>query len=120
MEAYSVVLFKCKWFDTNPKKKKIKVEKNITSIAINFEWYEDEPYILASQAKQVFYIDDLLNSLNQRIVGDLSHRGGWDIQDNDIEPVVLQDHNSSNFILTVELGELESISYTRGSQSEQV
>ncbi|PON76773.1 hypothetical protein TorRG33x02_242120 [Trema orientale] len=52
--------------------------------------------------------------------GHLSHRGGWDIQDNDIEPVVLQDHNSSNFVLIVELGELESISYTRGSQSEQV
>ncbi|PON91028.1 hypothetical protein TorRG33x02_132460, partial [Trema orientale] len=50
----------------------------------------------------------------------LSHRGGWDIQDNDIEPVVLQDHNSSNFVLTVELGELESIRYICGSQSEHV
>ena len=34
MDTYSVVLFKCKWFDTNPRKKKIIVEKNITSIAI--------------------------------------------------------------------------------------
>ena len=51
MDTYSVVLFKCKWFDINLRKKKIKVEKNITSIAINSEWYKDEPYILASQAK---------------------------------------------------------------------
>ncbi|PON53907.1 LOW QUALITY PROTEIN: hypothetical protein PanWU01x14_199040, partial [Parasponia andersonii] len=49
----------------------------------------------------------------------LSHRDRLDI-DNDIELLVLQDHNSSNFILTVELGELESISYIRGSQSEHV
>ncbi|PON44660.1 hypothetical protein PanWU01x14_265400, partial [Parasponia andersonii] len=61
-----------------------------------------------------------INGPNWRIVGDLSYRGGWDIQDNDIKPDVLQDHNSSNFVLTVEPGELESISYISGSQSEYV
>ncbi|PON73581.1 hypothetical protein PanWU01x14_057630, partial [Parasponia andersonii] len=29
-------------------------------------------------------------------------------------------YNSSNFVLTVELGELESISYIRGSQTEHI
>ena len=40
-----VLLFKYKWFDTNPKKKRLLTYKNITSIFINSEWYKDDPFI---------------------------------------------------------------------------
>uniref|UniRef100_A0A803QQB1 DUF4216 domain-containing protein n=1 Tax=Cannabis sativa TaxID=3483 RepID=A0A803QQB1_CANSA len=51
-DVYSVTLFKCKWFNTDPRReKKIIVENDITNINVNGEWYEDDPYILANQAK---------------------------------------------------------------------
>ena len=59
-----VLLFRCKGFDTDPKKKRLHTYKNITSIFINSEWYKDNPFIPDSQAKQVFYIADPLNGPN--------------------------------------------------------
>ena len=46
-----VLLFRCKWFDTDPKKKRLLTYKNITSIFIKSEWYKNDPFILTSQAK---------------------------------------------------------------------
>lgn len=110
-----IILFKCKWFDTDPRKKRVINDKNITSIFINAEWYKDDPFILASQAQQVFYIPDPLNGRNWSVVHTFTHRHVWDIPENDKEedqstPVrvdFFQENNSSNFILTVDLGDLE-------------
>ena len=124
LSYYSVVLFKCKWFEANPNKKNIIKENNITSIAINSKWYEDEPYILGSQAKRVFHMNDFLNDHNQRIiVGDLTQQARWDILEtppNVIDEVpVLQTSNSFNFVFTVELGELEFINLTHVDEEPQ-
>ncbi|XP_060674878.1 uncharacterized protein LOC132804486 [Ziziphus jujuba] len=51
---HSVVLFRCTWFDTNVKKKKKITEFQITSINVTSYWYKNDPFVLASQAKQVF------------------------------------------------------------------
>lgn len=107
--SYSVVLFRCKWFNTDPKKKKTITVNNITSINVSGEWYKDEPFILASQAKQVFYIDDLVRGRDWKVVQEVNHRQVWDFPDAsdmiaDVD--VVHDTNSSNFVLTVDLGEL--------------
>ncbi|KAM6574759.1 hypothetical protein CsatA_023086 [Cannabis sativa] len=108
--AYSVVLFRCKWFNTDPRKKKIIIENNITSINVSGVWYKDDPYILASQAKQVFFVDDLVRGRNWRVVHNVHHRQVWEnILDasNETDDVdVVHDTNSSNFTLSVDLGEL--------------
>ena len=108
--AYSVALFRCKWFNTNPRMKKTVIENNVTSINVNGEWYKDEPYILATQAKQVFYLDDLLRGRDWKVVEDVNHRQIWDIKDNsdEVNDVidVVHETSSSNFVLTVDLGEL--------------
>lgn len=119
----NVTLFKCKWYDVDPKKKRIKTSQNITSIAINSEWYKDDPFILADQAKQVFYVDDLLNGPNWKIVNELNYRAGWDIADTDDKTdheqvPVLQDDISSNFVLTVDLGPLEFINLTNDNDDD--
>lgn len=112
--AYVVTLFRCKWFNTNPMRKRIIVENNITSINVNGEWYNDEPFILASQAKQVFYVEDLLRGRDWRVVENVNHRQIWDLKDDSVDVTdtvdVVNDTNSSNFILTVELGELIMLS----------
>ncbi|XP_060961844.1 uncharacterized protein LOC133032042 [Cannabis sativa] len=106
--VYSVTLFKCKWYNTNPRRKKTIVEKLITSINVSGVWYKDDSCILASQAKQVFYLDDLLRGKNWKIVENVNHRQIWDIVDDDdnVETDLVHDTNSSNFVLTVDLGEL--------------
>ena len=111
-----VLLFKCKWFDTDPRKKRVLKDKNITSVFTNAEWYKDDPFILASQAQQVFYISDPLNGPNWSVVHTFTHRHVWDIPDatdtvedqNTTSGIdFFQENNSSNFVLTVDLGELE-------------
>ncbi|XP_060965344.1 uncharacterized protein LOC133034304 [Cannabis sativa] len=106
--AYTITLFECKWYNTNPIRKKTITENNITSINIRGFWYQDEPYILANQAKQVFYLEDPLRGRDWNVVEDISHRKIWDINDNkdETDVDVVNDSNSSNFVLTVDLGEL--------------
>ena len=106
--SYYVTLFKCKWFNTDPRRKKIVIENNVTSINIGGEWYKDDPYILATQAKQVFYMDDLLRGNQWKIVEGVNHRQIWEAEDlEDVVDVdVVHDISSSNFVLTVDLGEL--------------
>ncbi|KAM6577970.1 hypothetical protein CsatB_029807 [Cannabis sativa] len=103
--AYTVTLFECKWYNTNPLRKKTITENNITSINTRGYWYQDEPYILANQAKQVFYLEDPLRGRDWKVVEDISHRQIWDINDNEdeIDVDVVSDSNSSNFVLTVDV-----------------
>ena len=100
LNGFSVILFKCKWFNTDPTKKKIKTDNNITSINISSEWFKDDQFILASQAKQVFYVNDLFNSTNWKVVVDVNHpllkncvlKAVWNCRENDILTIVPNRH----------------------------
>ena len=59
-----LVVFKCTWFDTDLKKKWVQRDFHFTSVNVSHRWYVDDPYVLAHQAKQVFYIDDHKLGLN--------------------------------------------------------
>src|SRR4051812_9170385 len=52
----NVLLFKCIWFDNDPKKKHIQEDANFTSVYVKDEWYKSDPFIFASQAKLVYYL----------------------------------------------------------------
>ena len=112
LNGFSVILFKCKWFNIDPTKKIIKIYNNITSINISSEWCKYDQFILVSQAKQVFYVDDLSNGPNGKVVVNVNHRHIWDIPDN-VFPVLpsdidmLYDNNSSNFTLSIDLSDFE-------------
>ncbi|KAK9070013.1 hypothetical protein SSX86_010412 [Deinandra increscens subsp. villosa] len=77
LSGYSVVLFRCKWFDTANSRS---FKKNHgTYIDISREAYVDQPYILATQAKQVFYLQDPSRANgNWRVVEYIHHRNIWD------------------------------------------
>ncbi|KAL6194367.1 hypothetical protein ACLB2K_035451 [Fragaria x ananassa] len=54
-----VVLFKCKWFNTDPTTRMSTIlDRGLLSVDSNSVWYENEPFILTTMAKQVFYLDD--------------------------------------------------------------
>ncbi|GKE66937.1 Myb domain protein 62, partial [Tanacetum coccineum] len=59
-ENKRVLVFKCDWFKVGDKKG-LQVDRESAAISINMsrKWFKDQPYILASQAKQVFYVSDL-------------------------------------------------------------
>ena len=48
MHDHTVVLFKCQWFDTDVKKRRIHTELHITSINVSSFWYENDPFVLTS------------------------------------------------------------------------
>ena len=56
----SVIVFKCSWFDTY-RHETMKKEYAFTSIKVDSLFFEDEPYALADQVRQVIYVDDIKN-----------------------------------------------------------
>ena len=54
-----IVLFKCDWWDVDNVGKSVKKDRHgFVSINTGFKLVTDEPFILASQAEQVFYVED--------------------------------------------------------------
>jgi len=78
IEGNRVVLFKCKWFDLR-KKIGMQKDKNFTSINVNRFWYEHDSFVLATQAKQVFYICDPKLGKNWWIVQNFQDRHIYDV-----------------------------------------
>ncbi|XP_062119368.1 uncharacterized protein LOC133833127 [Humulus lupulus] len=74
-----VFLFRCKWYNSNPKGNSIYVDHNLTFINTSTNWFLDEPFILATQAQQVFYLREMKRGSNWRIVQKVNHRSIYDI-----------------------------------------
>ena len=54
---FTIPLFKCKWIDN---KSGVKIdESRMTVVDFRKVGYRDEPFIMAQQASQVFYVKDL-------------------------------------------------------------
>ncbi|KAL8557599.1 hypothetical protein ACS0TY_004884 [Phlomoides rotata] len=83
-----VTIFKCEWFDLGTKKRVgIRKEGNITSIRVTGRWYESDPFILADQARQVFYINDPKLGVDWRVVQPFQHRHIYDVDEMQDEAV---------------------------------
>ena len=58
--AFQILIFKYDWVESN---NGIKVDKiGFTCVNLSKVWNKDNPFILASQANQVFYVDDSMES----------------------------------------------------------
>nr|GFC69364.1 hypothetical protein [Tanacetum cinerariifolium] len=58
---FKVLLFRVKWFDTRNQGRKFKrlvLRNNMTQIDTRAESFKDDQYILVTQVKQVFYLED--------------------------------------------------------------
>ncbi|KAM6575504.1 hypothetical protein CsatA_023831 [Cannabis sativa] len=107
----SVLLFFCKWFDTNGSR--MDSDGVITSICVNRQWYQNEPFILASQAKLIYYIPDLKNGKDWLIVNEYIPRNVWDFPDTDGETPFVQENNSAETEFVVQLPQLDDVDYVR-------
>jgi hypothetical protein len=57
-EDRSVVLFKCDWFKLDGKRPELKDDGFFKSINVGSLWYKNDCYILATQVRKVFYLQD--------------------------------------------------------------
>ena len=89
VDMHQVFLFKCKWFNTNETgrdvKRRVQHDYNLMSINTHFVWYENEPYILASEAQQMFYLDDPKLGHGWKVVQKVQLRHVWDVPELDDE-----------------------------------
>ncbi|WJZ84642.1 hypothetical protein VitviT2T_004236 [Vitis vinifera] len=74
-----VVLFKCEWFDTDPNKKRLQDDGVLRCINVDNKWYEEDPYVLASQAQQIFYVNDPKLGSSWKVVQKVLHRHIFDV-----------------------------------------
>ncbi|KAL6296828.1 hypothetical protein ACE6H2_004970 [Prunus campanulata] len=83
-DRYQVIMFKCRWFDTNPNRQgSVKIDHGLLSVNINKTWYDDDPYILANMAKQIVYLDDPKAGSGWKVVQQMDQRNVYAIPEQD-------------------------------------
>ena len=105
--GYRVVLFNCKWFDSNPKTESVRTDCNIANIQLTSTWYEDFPYILPNEVQQAIYLSYPNSRTNMQ---KLQHNHFWDavvISGNEEENTSPVGSKSCNFQWTDCVGDIE-------------
>ncbi|KAH7862248.1 hypothetical protein Vadar_002030 [Vaccinium darrowii] len=111
-----VFLFKCDWWDTGNKKTGIKKDGHLTSVNISRKWYREDPFVLATQVEQVFYINDVKNGGKWQVVQKTCPRNVFDVSekgknvdggDND-EVSILNDEPYQQFV-PINANEVEQV-----------
>ncbi|CAL2228350.1 unnamed protein product [Prunus armeniaca] len=120
-DRYQVIMFKCRWFDTNPNRPgSVKIDHGLLSVNMNRTWYDDDPYILANMATQIVYLDDPKAGSGWNVVQNMDHRNVYaipelDPTDNDVnnvadqQPFQIQGVSSIEIpiqSITIDLGDL--------------
>ncbi|KAH7859972.1 hypothetical protein Vadar_007692 [Vaccinium darrowii] len=82
-----VVLFQCEWYNTGNtgRTRTIRSDAHCTSIDVTSRWYQSDPFVLPSQAKQVFYLNDTKWGKPWQVVQQVQHRGVFDVSEVDHE-----------------------------------
>jgi hypothetical protein len=80
---WSVVLFRCDWYNQEGKTVGIKDDGHFKSININSFFYKSDPFILAIQSTKIFYLQDNNLGNDWRVVQKFEHRGIYDVPKKD-------------------------------------
>lgn len=73
-EGLTVYLFKCRWFDTSIGINQMKDDYGLLSIDTSTNWYASDPFIFATSAKPVYYLDDSVKKGTWKIVNHVATR----------------------------------------------
>nr|GEX32823.1 hypothetical protein [Tanacetum cinerariifolium] len=120
------VLFRVKWFDTSNEGHKVKdlvLRNNMTKIWAKGESFKDDQYILATQVKQVFYLEVMVGRPpNWKVVKHVNHKkfsnGGVIVVEDDLD--VMHFDNSSDLTLSTSLNDLDFATLHIDGQSTDV
>ena len=75
-----VLIFKCDWWDIGSKRGINIDEFGFVSVNVSRRWYRDQPFVLATQVQQVFYVNDLKLGKDWRVVQRTQPRNLYNIQ----------------------------------------
>ncbi|KAH6775644.1 hypothetical protein C2S52_013205 [Perilla frutescens var. hirtella] len=76
---HHVTLFKCDWYES----KSVQKDKyNYTSVNVSKPWKTSEPYVLATQAEQLFYVDDIKLGNEWKVIIQTQVRSLWNVVEN--------------------------------------
>ncbi|GJS19987.1 hypothetical protein Tco_0448619 [Tanacetum coccineum] len=121
---FKVALFQVKWFDTSNKGRKVKklvLRNNMTQIDCSREAFKDDQYILVTQVKQVFYLEDKTKP-HWKVVEHVNHKkfsdGGVIVVEDD--PDIIHFDNSSDLPLSTSLYDLDNTTLHIDGQSTVV
>ena len=110
-----VFLFKCDWWNVGDKRNGMKTYGQLVSVNTSRKWYVNDPYMLATQAEQVFYIGDMKNGSSWKIMQKVCPRNVYDIPENaeQGEMLILNDEpyqqHKVNDVIEVEQIDAENI-----------
>lgn len=111
-ENKRVLIFKCDWFMVDDGKGlRTDKESGLKSVNMSRKWYKDQPYILASQAKQVFYAPDLKLGNNWYVVQSSTPRALYDVH---VQMEEVYQEQEPYLNLSVDLN-MDQLSLTRGT-----
>ncbi|GJT10980.1 signal peptide peptidase-like protein 2 [Tanacetum coccineum] len=109
---FKVALFRVKWFDTSNKGRKVNklvLRNNMTQIDCSREAFKDDQYILVTQVKQVFYLEDKTKP-HWKVVEHVNHKkfsdGGVIVVEDD--PDIIHFNNSSDLPLSTSLNDFDN------------
>ncbi|GJY99485.1 hypothetical protein Tco_0516915 [Tanacetum coccineum] len=112
--SFKVALFRVKWFDTrnNGRVKKLTFRNGMTQIIGSGEWWKNDQYILATQVKQVFYLEDPAKP-NVKVVEHVNHKKffnrGVIVVEN--EPDIIHLDNSSDLPPSTSGNDLDNVTF---------
>lgn len=120
-----VILFKCNWFHNGY----FKGDKFFQVVDFKKQWYQNEPYVLAIQASQVFYVQDTESRGDLHVVQNVDHRHIWDagmFNTNDLDPNndsnengnVYQQNECTNIVIDVD--ELDCSQLNRDDEHDEI
>jgi hypothetical protein len=91
-----VVLLCCDWYnlDGTTKSAGTDDDRHFRSVNIKSFWYKDDPFILMTQARKIFYLQDTSLGKDWRVMQKFKHRDMYDV--NEIKPIVHQDDHCSD------------------------
>ncbi|CAL5406538.1 unnamed protein product [Camellia sinensis] len=118
--GHRVVLFQCEWFNTGSNRT-LHTDTHCTSIDVRSRWYKDDPFVLPSHVKQVFYVDDTKLGGHWKVVERLQHRGIWDVPEQDgFEPENVLQQNETTDAVPVSVEDPVTISLHRNDIDPQI
>lgn len=77
----TVVLFRCEWYKLDGKNTALKDDGFFRSINTGTLWYKKDSFILATQAKQIFYLPDIRHGQNWQLVQVFKHQHLYNVDE---------------------------------------
>jgi len=79
----TVVLFRCDWFNQDGKTRGLRDYSHFKSINVQSLWYKTDPFILSTQSKKIFYLQDTTLGKDWRVVQKFEHGNIYDVVEKD-------------------------------------